>query len=303
MPAKQSPNTQNVSALYETAPALLTNEEYAAIRLDQLGRVRVVPEVPIGGATPTQVEGITANNIPTAENAVLVGGIDIGGNKRALAVDTTGKLQIQAILDSDIQLTVSDRISVFFNTLPDGSGVPTSPVVDLNGFVQVVVQEERCAVPNGLPLPPEVKVVAGWDGFGVHALKTKPDGTLLVDPGPIVIVPGPAVGSPLTAYNSVGLVAVNVETTVVSYIVPPGMTLHLVGATGTGNIGNARFTLYINGVLQMGQRISVASPDAIFNFRDAEPLVFPAQIVALKVTHFMPGPAGTFEGTILGVLT
>jgi hypothetical protein len=315
MSSNLEPDFSRVSkGLFQAAPPVLTDGSAAALRLDNQGRLRVIPEAGPGGGLAQKVQGADPNGSPALGNPVLIGGQDIFGNAHTIAVDQNGKLEIRAILDSDIQLTVNDRITVFSNTVKDGTGVPLVPIVDSDGHSLVSVVAEQATATIGAAAPPVIKIVGGLDDFALSkAVRMHTDGTVRVDPtgqtvqpvnvvNPIVIAPGTG-GSPLVQYNSAAAVAANIETTIVSFIVPPGQTLHLNACEGTGDIAGCRYTVYVNGALVMAKRTTVAEPNADLDFKGAQPLVMAGQIIQLKVTHFLGGHLGNFDGTILGTFS
>jgi len=114
-------------------PPTLTDKAITDLLTDNIGRLQVVT-TPASGGAGTMVEGLVSDGSPVGTTKpVLLGGKDGGGVLRTVAVDSAGKIQIQALVDGDINLTTSDQITV---NGKDGLGNPYPLRVDTNGILQ-----------------------------------------------------------------------------------------------------------------------------------------------------------------------
>lgn len=109
----------------------------------------------------------------------------------------------------------------------------------------------------------------------------------------------PYPGTSVATLSSVTLVAANSETTVASYTVPVGMTFYFLSFVGCGDV-HALYKLYHAGTAIFSARSSVAMPTAQVGFPYAVFTAAAGETVVLKVTHFVSGVQGNFDGTIVG---
>lgn len=100
-------------------------------------------------------------------------------------------------------------------------------------------------------------------------------------------------------YNQDAAVVDNVETTVASYTVPSGTIFYFTGVVAQGDLP-ARFRVYVDGNPQLSYRTVSSNPAFQQSFSMPPFTVAAASIISLKVTHFISGVTGDFEGTILG---
>lgn len=114
-------------------------------------------------------------------------------------------------------------------------------------------------------------------------------------------------GESVVTFGFVTLVAPLTETTVLSYIVPVTKTFHVSGCVSGGNV-NALFRFYVNGVLLMIVRSSVANPTVNISFQLSCPTALAGQEVKVTAEHTGKNSKGItvlgdFETTILGYNT
>jgi len=100
-------------------------------------------------------------------------------------------------------------------------------------------------------------------------------------------------------YDTDNAVVDNSETTLVSYTVPAGTNLYFTGLVCHGDVP-AVMRVYVDVNRQLSFRTVSSNPSVSQNF-STPPFVAPAgSVVTLKVTHYISGVTGEFEGTILG---
>ena len=103
----------------------------------------------------------------------------------------------------------------------------------------------------------------------------------------------------ILSYNQDAAVSDNTETTLTSYTVPAGTTFYFTGVVAQGDLP-ARFRIYIDSNIQLSYR-TVSSNPAFQQTFSLPPFTAAAgSVIYLKVTHFISGVSGDFEGTILG---
>jgi hypothetical protein len=107
-------------------------------------------------------------------------------------------------------------------------------------------------------------------------------------------------GTPVVQYGVVTLVPANVETTIVSYVVPVGKTFYGAGFVASGN-SHGLYRIYFNGTAVLSGRSSTAVPTMDLSFKMATPTATAGQTIAVKITHYA-GSTADFEGTILGYI-
>jgi hypothetical protein len=144
--------------------------------------------------------------------------------------------------------------------------------------------------------PGSVDVISTAPVGTENGLVTRPIITGIVD---VNVVSGGAAGTVANTFGTVTLVPSGVQTTIVTYIVPAGVTFQCVGYIAGGDT-NAAFTLYINGTPVLMSRSTVAQQTVQTSFFGANPPVAAGQPITLKVIQQNTGIQGNFEGTILG---
>ena len=100
-------------------------------------------------------------------------------------------------------------------------------------------------------------------------------------------------------YDTDNAITDNSETVLVSYTVPSGTSFYFTGLVCHGDVP-AVVRVYIDGNRQMSFRTVSSNPSVAQNF-STPPFIAPTgAVVTIKVTHYISGVTGEFEGTILG---
>lgn len=108
-------------------------------------------------------------------------------------------------------------------------------------------------------------------------------------------------GTTIVEYGDISSISSNIETTVVSFIVPVSQVFSVIGFVCSGNV-EAQYILKVDGVTKMVSRSSPASPTTDISFKLAVPIATGGQTVALRAIHFALPVSADFNGTILGYL-
>lgn len=107
--------------------------------------------------------------------------------------------------------------------------------------------------------------------------------------------------NPILQFDTNNAVNDNVETSLVSYTVPSGVDFYFTGLSAQGDVP-AVLRVYVDGACKLSFRTTASSPSLTQTFNLPPFSASAASVVSLKVTHFVSGVTGEFEGTILGYI-
>ncbi len=91
----------------------------------------------------------------------------------------------------------------------------------------------------------------------------------------------------------------NSETTLVTYTVPASTTFYFTGLVTQGDVP-AVFRIYVDSACKLSFRTTSSNPAISQSFSLPPFSAAAASVITLKVTHFISGVTGEFEGTLLG---
>ena len=108
--------------------------------------------------------------------------------------------------------------------------------------------------------------------------------------------------NPFSEHDSVSGVMEDVETTVVSYVVPAGQTALLLGATGSGD-ASAEWWIKVDSTIVEYNRTSTSDRNLKVNYNSGSISVAAGSTITLTVKHFEHAQdPHSFAGTLFGLL-
>lgn len=100
-------------------------------------------------------------------------------------------------------------------------------------------------------------------------------------------------------FDTNNAVSDSLETTLVSYTVPGGANFYFSGIVTQGDLP-AVYRVYVDSSCKLSFRTTSSNPCLSQSFNLPPFSAVAASVVTLKVTHFISGVTGEFEGSILG---
>lgn len=118
----------------------------------------------------------------------------------------------------------------------------------------------------------------------------------------LVVRPLPTTPSnSILEFNTNNSIADSVETILVSYTVPAGKTFYFTGLVTQGDVP-AVYRVYIGGSCKMSFRSTSSNPCITQSFHMPAFSASASSVITIKVTHYISGVTGGFEGTLLGYI-